>query len=275
MKPREPAPREPLDVIDCIDYGYRTLWQERHYLLRLAAVPVLVKLICFMILLLVGWQTDFVRSALVLLPSYFTEGWMLAHLIRLVFYDQRWPFVPCGNAALDQAVLQERAYGITAGALFYVVIKFLLAGFKAILNSVQTAAVEKLPVQGEAPTGTALVALLLMFLTLWGFRLVFLYIPAAAGMRPDFLIRCPRSLKVSLQLLGVWLVSVVPMILALLMVSSVLVSGHMTAGTAVPMLSSIVLVLFQVFFDTVIAILSTLAAAQGIKKMVESKPRSI
>lgn len=275
MKPREPAPREPLDVIDCIDYGYRTLWQERHYILRLAAVPVLVKLICFMTLLLIGWQNDFVRSALVLLPSYFTEGWMLAHLIRLVFYGQRWPFQPSGDAVRDQAMLQDRAYGITAGALFYVVIKFLLAGFKAVLSTAQIAAVETMPVQSEPPPGTALAALLLMFLTLWGFRFVFLYIPAAAGMRPDFLIRHRRGLKISLQLLGVWLVSVVPIILLLLMLSSMLVSEHLTAGTDVPTLSSIVLVLFQVFLDTLIAVLSTLAAAQGIKKMVEPKLRSV
>jgi hypothetical protein len=94
-------------------------------------------------------------------------------------------------------------------------------------------------------------------------------------MRSDFLIRHRRGLKVSLQLLGIWLVSVIPVNLLLLMISSILVSSHLTAGTAVPMLSSIVLVLFHVFFDTLIAIISTLAVAQGLKKMVEPKLRSV
>lgn len=274
MKQREPS-REPLDVIDCIDFSYRMIWRERHYLLRLAAVPVLVKLICFMTLLLVGWQTDFIRSALVLLPAYFTEGWMLAHLIRLVFYGQRWPFSPSGNPAQDHQLLQDRVYGITAGTLFYVVIKFLLAGFKAILNSAQLATAETLPIQGEPPPGMALAALLLVFLTLWGFRFVFLYIPVAVGLRPDFLIRHPRGLKVSFQLLGVWLVSVIPVILLLLLVSSALLSSHINAGTPVPMLPSIVLVLCQVVFDTLIALISTLAAARGLKKMIEPKLHSV
>lgn len=275
MKPPEPAPREALDVIDCINFSYRIVWQERHYLLRIAVVPVLVKLACFMALLLLGWQTDFIRSALVLLPTYFAEGWMLAHLIRLVFYGQRWPFAPSGDPVLDHQMLQDRIYGVTAGTLFYVVIKFLLAGFKAVLNSAQQATVQQVPVPGEAPPGAMVAALMLVFLTIWGFRFIFLYIPVAAGLRPDFLINPPRSLKVSLQLMGIWLVSVVPIILLLIMVSSTLLSPHIKAGTPVPMLPSIVMVLFQVVLDTLIAVLSTMAAAQGIKKLFEMKPRSV
>ncbi len=275
MKPPEPAPREAIDVIDCIDFGYRTLWREREYLLRIAAVPVLVKLICFMILLLVGWQADFIRSALVLLPAYFAEGWMLAHLIRLVFYDQRWPFRPSGDPVLDHQMLQDRVYGITAGTLFYVVIKFLLAGFKAILTSAQTAAVETPSIPGDTPPGIALVALLLIFLTIWGFRFIFLYIPVAAGLRPQVLMNPPNSMQVSIRLLGVWLVSVIPIILLLLVVSSALLSSHLDSGAPMPLLPSVVMVLFHVVFDTVIAVLSTLAAAYGLKKMMTPRLRSV
>ena len=107
----QPEPKSLIDVVESVDYGYRFLWRERAYLMHIAAAPLAIKAICLLVLIGLGWERDFIRSALVMLPAYFAEGWMLAHLIRLVFYDQRWPFQPTGDKARDQMLLQDRIFG--------------------------------------------------------------------------------------------------------------------------------------------------------------------
>lgn len=281
MRRRDEHPTDPrhalVDVIACVDDGVRAVWVERGYLLRLAAIPVLVKFFCFLALFAVGWERDFLRVALVMLPSYFTEGWMLAHLVRFAFYGQRWPFQPTGNQAADQAMLADRAYGITAGALFYVVIKFLLSGFLEILGSARAGMPADLSVPAAAASpaspGTVLLAIGLIFLTLWAFRMVFLYIPAAAGLRGDFLVRHRQGMRLSLRLLGIWLICFVPTVMVLLFFSSALAAPYVTEGVEIPAHISIILVIFQTLADTLVAMASTLAVAFGFKKMLFPPPR--
>ena len=116
------------DVIEAGGKGYSFAWAERRYLLRLALVPLLIKLVCHTVVLTFEWQTDFMRQALVMLPSYFADGWLMAHLVRLVFLEQRWPFRPTGNKEQDLTVLEDRARGVLSGVLVFALIKFLLAG---------------------------------------------------------------------------------------------------------------------------------------------------
>jgi hypothetical protein len=264
---------KPLDIINCVDYGYHLTWGERSYLIRLAAVPLLVKLVCLIAVQVLGWQHEYLRIALVMLPSYFTEGWMLAHVCRLIFLDQRWPFRPSGNRAVDEALLADRAYGVMAGTLFYVVIKFLLAGFVGIITVSQYVAQGDLDVaqaQGNMDgTGPALLlALLCIFLTLWGFRLAFLYIPAAAGIGTQIITRSPKSFLLSVQIMGIWLICFLPYALIAFYMSSALLAND-PAGTAVQILATLV----QVFMDTLISITTTAALAWGIRGMMTDRAR--
>lgn len=267
-------PARSLDVIESVDYGYRTLWRERDYLLRLAAVPLAVKFICLMALVGLGWERDFIRSALVMLPSFFTEGWMLAHLVRLVFFDQRWPFQPTGNRERDAAMLEDRAYGITAGALFYVVTKFLLSGFLGLINQAQITTTGNLPVQGEIPPGVALTGFALLCLTLWGFRFIFLYVPAAAGVSLRVLTQMRQGLRLSLQILGTWLVCLVPFMMILLFAASIIVAPYAGAEGGLPAFVRGASIILQTITDTAVGIVSTAAIAYGLRKMIENAARA-
>ena len=262
-----------LDVISSVDYGYRFLWAERRYLRRLVAVPLAVKLVCFLALYLFGWEQNFIRMALVMLPSFFTEGWMLAHIVRLVFHGQRWPFQPVGDRAKDEALLGDRAYGVMAGTLFYVVTKFILAGLMALVTQAQLAAQQEIAqaaqTQGEPGTAMFFVALALLIGTLWGGRCLFLYIPAAAGLSLRLITRVRQSFMMSLEMMGIWLVSFVPFALLMLLLASSLVPADMQSVTELSRAARFLLLLLQVVTDTAIAIVSTAAVASGLLNIIE------
>jgi hypothetical protein len=266
MKQPDPAPG--IDVIESVDYGYRFLWREHAYLMRIAVAPVAIKIICLLILVGLGWEQNFIRSALVMLPSYFAEGWMLAHLIRLVFYDQRWPFQPTGDQTRDTMLLQDRIFGVTGGALFYVLIKFLLSGLLAFLARMQAAVIQTDPALRGEPSEIAIIAALLILLaTLWSFRLIFLYVPASAGISVRPLILQRRGLLVSIQLMGIWLVSFVPFAMLLLL----LTTGLVGEGQSVTMANRLLIVVIQAVCDTLISVVSTMGIAFALRKILENQ----
>lgn len=268
---------KPLDVITSVDFGYRLIWRERRYLLRLAAVPLLVKVICLLVLSAFGWEQNYLRMGLVMLPSFFTEGWMLAHITRLIFFDQRWPFRSSGDRKQDEAFLLDRAYGVMLGTMFYVVIKFLLAGGVALLAAFQVMAQADLAAMSQqaAPAEPSFLAFLaavsFLVVTAWGFRFVFLYVPAAAGMTSDIILRTRQGMLMSLQMMGIWLVSTVPFLLILGMVGSALFSGAPEAG--VPAVLAGLWTVVQAMVSTAMAAVCTAAVAAALRNMIE-KSRS-
>lgn len=274
---KEQAGLKPLDVINSVDFGYRLAWAERRYLLQLAAVPLVVRLICLLAVVGLGWEQEYLRRALVMLPSFFTEGWMLAHLVRLIFHGQRWPFRSSGDRALDETLLMDRAYGVMAGTLFYVVIKFLTSGALALILSMQNAARTELAVVAQTNADPNpvffLAALVLMGLTLWGFRFIFLYIPAAAGISGQFIVRTRQGFLLSIQMLGVWMVCSIPFVMMTILFLSVLIPP-VPAGADVPLATSMVFVLLEVVSETLIAIVSTAAIAAGLRNMIEKNDAS-
>lgn len=261
---------KPLDVINSVDFGYRLTWTERRYLTRLAIAPMIIKFICLAAVIQLGWGRQYFAAALVMLPSFFADGWMFSHLSRLVFLDQRWPFRSSGNAGQDSALLNDRAYGVMAGVLFFVLSKFLLSGLVASLSGAQMAAQTQIS-NGQLhsdPTGiTMLAALGLLALTLWGFRFVFLYIPAAAGFGTRILTRSSRSFILSLQMMGVYLVAFVPLALIGLYLAESLLPIPDSSGD-VKWDVQIAVLLGQVIVDTLVGLISTASIAYGLKMMM-------
>ncbi len=254
------------DITEATVTGYQRLWAERRYLVRLAAVPFLIKTVCLMTVLALGWETDFLRQAIILLPSFFADGWLLAHVVRLVFLDQRWPFRPSGKEEEDMRNMQDRASGIMRGMVMFAVIKFLLAGFTAGLFAFSQAGID--PAQQEVSIGTAVIAVMILLAAVWGFRLFWLYIPAAVHWPLHNYMRALGGFTASWPLIGTWLLCYVPLFLATGFVAS-LISALLQAGgheAAVIFVAA----LLRVVLDTVVAILTTISIAAGLRHMVEA-----
>jgi hypothetical protein len=255
------------DVIDAAMQGYRQVWAERRYLMRLALVPVLIKFVCTVTVLSLGAEQNFLRQAFLFLPDYFTEGWLLAHVVRLQFLGQRWPFRPTGDNAADEIVLRERFRGVMAGTILYVLSRFLFAGMLYVADIAQAAATIP-PGATELPPGAtgAVVTMTVLFVGfLWGFRLMWIFIPAALNVPVrDFLRALGRGFMPSIYMIGAWLICFVPVMFAFRLAGSFIVGlagGEMSAGL------QFILTFGQAIVETASIIMSTIAIGWGVAQM--------
>ncbi len=254
------------DITIAAGAGYKLVWAERSYLIKLAAAPFLIKLVCFMVVLLLGWETNFIRQALVMLPSYFADGWLFSHLVRLVFLDQRWPFRPTGNTGKDMQILQDRALGIMRGMLSFVVIRFLMAGVTAVLYGYSQVAHIEDAQDGGVSLLMFVIALASLISFFWAFRLLWLYIPAAVNYPLRWFMRDLGGYFTSWHLIGLWLFCFVPPFFTFGLVFSVLsaAAGDPEGATGIIFVAN----LLRVLLDTLVGVLSTACIAYGIKKYI-------
>lgn len=227
------------DVTDSAMKGYSFVWAERRYLMRLALFPVLIKFICSITVTINGYDFDFIMQSFLMLPSFFADGWVMAHLVRLIYLGQRWPFRPTGVAENDIAMLRDRAGGIMAGTVFFALIEFLKTGLTGLV--LMGAPHGSVPGSGTgtgtAPTGTtppspplegmgvgdlattaqsspytAVLGLAMILVTVWAARYLWLYIPAAAGFSGRAYLKRVGGFMGSMRLIGVWLICTVPVL---------------------------------------------------------------
>jgi hypothetical protein len=254
------------DIIEASGKGYRLVWQERGYLARLAFIPVLVKLICYTVAVVMGWETQFIRFSLAMLPSYLADGWMLAHLVRLIFLGQRWPFRPGPDPEADAFNLAERALGVSRGIAVFALTRLLLAGIVSYGYERLSAPYLAHP-QEPPPPHFVLFAPVLLLATLWGFRLIWLHIPAALNYPLRAFMRDIRGFSTSLHMVAVWLISMLPPILLYIFIVSLLMSPVRDAAH-LPSLIEFTLNIVHVVLDTIITLIATASVSYGMIQMI-------
>lgn len=263
-------PMASFNVTEAAKSGYRLAWRERHYLLYLAAVPFLIKFICHMAVVMLGWRSEFMKQALIMLPSFFAYGWMLAHVTRLIFLDQRWPFRSSGNEDQDRQMVADRAQGILAGMLAFVVVEFLLAGF---LDAVYQLSIVSFDTEAAPTFVSAMLGALFMAGMIWIFRYCWFYIPAAVGYPlPEFSMAL-RGFSTSLYMIGVWLACTVPVMLFYFFFVSAFLPAH-PPGMPMSLSAEFLAGLTGSLADTVIAITTTAGMAYGIRSMIQDWQKS-
>lgn len=209
----------PFDLILNTGKAYQTTWNERSYLLRLALVPIMLKIICYVMVFSEGYQDNILRMTLIMLPAVFVEGWMLAHYTRLIFLGQRWPFKPTGNLEQDMFTLRARARGVLAGTIVYVLIAMVIYGVMAALTPLMPQSEEA---AASARPEIALLMLGVLIATVWGFRYSFLYVPYAVNLDVRFFSSLFPGFMSSFRLMGVWLLCSVPFFVILGMVDGMI-----------------------------------------------------
>lgn len=269
---------KPLDVVNSVDFGYRLVWAERRYLTRLAAIPVLIKLLTIALVIALGWPEEALRSTIISLPSLFAYGWMLSHLSRLVFYGQYWPFRPTGDAVADGVMLQDRAQGVSAGTLFFVVAYYLFAGLDGIILFLIPAEKIQQMTSGVPPTSEepsmmlGFAALAFVVFSLWAARFMFLYIPAAAGLSVRPIVRARQGMLISLQMIGIGLVCLIPVMLVAKWLLTIMIAVFVGDHSVSPGLLVLVNTWFQLAI-TIAQLILTASIAHGIKTMMREKVR--
>lgn len=252
------------DIIESVSNGYAATWRERQWLARLALVPVAVKIFSLEVLVLLGFERNFLAQAIVLLPAFFLEGWLLVRFARLVGLGERWP------DHQDAPGFRPDPRPVLAGILVYVLIQFGLRGLVA-------AALPGLPAQvgatpGAPPDMMAFAAAMGILLgAFWAFRYLWLYIPAGMGIPIRDFLAGVRGFSVSFSMIGAWIACFAPFMLAFGVVAGLFFSPQ--GGEAPSAAADFLVTAAQAVVDTIILLVSTAAMTYGIGQMLtSSKP---
>jgi hypothetical protein len=246
------------DFVDSAAQGYQFVWDKRQMLVRLSFLPLMVKLGSFAAVILLGLEGNFLRQGLFLIPSYFAEGWLVCMVVR--------------HALLPGREAEGPAYvkAIIAPMIVYVLIQLIMSLLSALALTGQAQA----PAEAPPPTGEAFVAALLMLVfTVWAFRLIWLYIPVVLGYSvKDFLARV-KGFQTSFYMIGTWLLCFVPFGLFLVIMSQLVLAVFPAQGEVLSLPYMVVMAAIQAAVEMLVALVSSLAMAYGIRSIYEGEQR--
>lgn len=187
------------EIMDAAGYGYYRVWKERRYLLKIAAIPFFIKFASTIAVLALELDENQLRQGLIMLPSMFAQGWVLAQFLRTLLMNEYWPMqlpmIP------DETIINKllnRARGIISSVLIYVLLGMLAYvvryGLYEIMPSDEeldaaregVKAAEEAGQVGGAAGGNFLMTVATLVPTvmaigamIWLFRFMWLYIPFA------------------------------------------------------------------------------------------------
>lgn len=270
------------DLIDSVSFGYKTVWQERQYLMKLAAVPILIKLACTVIVFAFGYQDNYLRQALITLPASFAEGWVLAQFLRTLLLLERWPIM-LGDTISDSqmSALLLRARGIMSSTIMFVLITFCAYGVKEVYALFYEMAGGPVTPGGETtapadrPQGNPLLfipAVILIYLSIWVFRYLWLYIPVVVLMPVGDFLKKIGGFMASLRMMGVFLISMVPCFVIALVLTNLVTA---LVGGPDSDIGRFIMVIVSVMVELLISVLTTASMAYALRHVVPKHPQAL
>jgi hypothetical protein len=254
-------PTDTYDVVGAVGTGVAKIWLEREYLMRLALFPILMKFFSILSVLNIE-EGGLVRSELILLPAYFAEGWMLSHLVRLIFLNQKWPFRPSGDQEKDMAALNDRARGILSGTISYVLIHMVmvLAGVGLRDMMMQQADLE------NPSMGMHVFAVAVFVLFLWAFRFFWIYIPLAINVPAAAYAKAVAAPKLSFHMLGTWILCYVPFFFVIYFITLPYLVPEETVQ--ISLLQKAGVAWLQAIVESITVLVVTAGMAYGIRELM-------
>jgi hypothetical protein len=272
------------DVVAAAGYGYHRVWAERDYLLRMAMVPIALKLIGMLVIVALDYGDNFLRQGLILLPAMLAEGWLVAQFLRTLLMEERWP-VTLAQTPSPEVVqrLLLRARGIVAATLVYVLIGLASFVVKDVVFQVEEMAGSIAQGGGEAaaqvskqPLSPAafVPVVLLLLAAIWAFRLVWIYIPFSVLMGPRVYLRALGGFMTSVRMVATFLFCVVPPFFLAVLFSQMVYSALGGDNGGFLSLADFSLILISTVVETIVVLVSTAAMAWGMKDVLPRSPLS-
>lgn len=275
-----------MDLIDSAGYGYRKVWDERQYLLKIALIPFIIKFACTVLVFVFDQQTAFLRQGLMMVPALFAEGWVLAQFLRTIIMHERWPVsIPEKDMLKVESMMPdsmdilapylERARSIMASVISFVLLG--MAGF--VFFAVILSLVEMSGGVPHVDTGDNdavkdimfLPALLMIVASLWAFRFMWLFVPMVVLMPVTEFLKRLGGFMVSVRMFAVWLVCFTPIMFLVLIVRSYLLSPYGGDIATSPSFITFGIVFMNSFAEMLVSVISATAIAYGIKDILSLK----
>jgi len=253
------------DFVDSSSKAYRFIWQRRAEVLRLSAMVLSIKILCFVGFVVFGIQNDILRQGLYLLPSYLLEGWVIAQIMVMALYAEQ--------AEGSKSVLppsQDVSSNIKASMIVYVLMKLMLSFVVGSSFPGGVPLSESAPPEPDA--STFIVAVMMIVFLIWSFRFIWVYVPYVMGLSPLDYLRRFKAFSSSFYMLGVWVLCFVPLVLVMILASEVLalfMIGIGVEGKSVVFNAGLAVI--QAFMDYSIALVSSLGIAYGIYSVLNGE----
>lgn len=248
------------DIFSSVRDGYVQTWMHREYLLKLAAIPIVIKLICFFTAYGLGIDQMRLTYPLLMLPAYFAEGWLIAQFLRTLITGERWPIKIKGDPEKHFEKYLDRARGILAAIITFVLISMVHGGLMVGLLEFR----EFLLGQTEdgAYTGNPLiifVAFGAVFAALWTFRLLWLHIPMLVLMPMKTYLKALPGLMPSIHMLATWLLAIVPVLFILIFISGMFLSSSGGSLAEAPQGLSFLIIVLNVIGELITKVIASVA----------------
>lgn len=250
------------NFVDSAAKAYHFVWLNRENVMRMSAMALSIKILSFVIILVFGLEENILRQGLLLLPSHFFEGWVIAHILVMAVYPS--------NAARLPEQSTDLTANIRAGVIMYVLIKMVLSLITGLIFAGQSALPEGPP---PAPSlEMLLVAGMLVAFMIWAFRFVWLYVPVMLGFTVrSFLMQFP-SFTASFAMLAIWILCFVPLaLLMLLLLDLINLAIIEDAPGAIGFAEQALKAGVQAVIDYALALVSSIGIAYGIMNVYQSR----
>lgn len=260
------------DFIECASKSYEYIWEHRAALFKQSIPALLLKCFCFIIVITFELETSMLRQGLVLLPSFFLEGWIVAHIILLAAQTEQ-------NAAYKLPIdnFKFASNNIIASMIIYVLIKIaIIVAFgvpHSYIDPEQSAADSA--AMAETGMGYLFILILSIIFTVWAFRFLWLYIPVVLGFSPGKFLYKIRGMLSSVYLIATWLFCFIPAGLVLLFLTGFLAGLMPNVDDAPGLPEKYTLGLIHAVFDYLTVLLSSLGIAYGVSSIFNKEDKNV
>ncbi len=259
------------DFIEATNKGYSYAWTNRAVITKLGLYPVLVKFVCLVCVSAFGYEDNLLRSGLLMIPSYFLEGWLIAHLLRMAFYSDIGVNLS-GDPSRDERALQDKSKDLLAGTIVYVLLRLIGMALVGSLG-VDGAAMSKPPETEQDPSVFMFIsAMMVLMLFFWMFRIYFIYIPVTLGysMREYFMKLA--GMASSFYILAAWMLCFLPLMLLTILGFDVIKSLTMVDGGGGPLsLFKFLSHGWRAVMEVITEVITTLVIGQGVVVMMSGQ----
>lgn len=212
--------------IDATVHGYQTVFSNYKFYARLIIIPLIVKISCLYLIHIFDLIDNPLRQGLILLPSYFVDGWLMAHAVRFAVLGDR-PLSMTGYDPnkITPEYLDHKARAVMSCIGSFVLACLLFAMFKGVLiNPDLVKEIEATPNQADSGLLDFIIALALLYATVWLTRYLWIYIIFALGLSARQFYKANKNILVSIEILASYFMALAPLLLLSAITSEIVIN---------------------------------------------------
>lgn len=258
------------DMIDTSVQSFKILLSDIPYLLKLMLFPVIIKIICYIIVHFYGLENDIIKQNLIMIPAFIAEGWLVVQWLRTVGLNERWPY-KYQISISGEISNRPRIKAILSSIQIYVLIKLAMGALVAIALYYKAG----LAVDGEQKSGSAIgfiLAFAVLGLILWGYRLLWLFIPLSMNYPIKAFIKDVGGLMGSIKIIGMNLICTMPIYLILTIAVTIIFTVLNAVGIDdESSISGFILIIISSIGEIIISVLCATAVLLAFKDLMVKK----